>query len=241
MPEVILIPVPYGTVLMHVLLSVLIAASLYAIQQGAQSVTEPESGVAFPVTITAGEGEQALTGTGIRTRTVAKVKVYAFGLYVDPQGARQALAGWAGRSERDLQQDASFYEALLKGDFGKTLRLVMTRDVEGARMAEAFDDVLGPRVRRAGTEMNMPGGDQALASFRGLFDGLTMTKGSELVFTCLPGGTLKSTIQGKPAADIQSPALCWALFDVYLGKDPISGGGKKTVIARVPQILAAQP
>jgi hypothetical protein len=68
-----------------------------------------------------------------------------------------------------------------------------------------------------------------------------MAKGSELVFTWLPGGTLKSTIEGKPAADIQSPALCWALFDVYLGKDPISGGGKKTVVARVPQILAAQP
>ena len=229
---------------MHALLPILVTTALHSLQatqQSSATVTEPESGVAFPVTLQIEPGKHVLAGTGIRTRTVAKVKVYAFGIYLDPQAAREKLAVWAGRSERDLQQDPSFYDALLKDSLPKSLRLVMTRDVEGARMAEAFHDVLGPRVRRAATSMNMPGGEEALGTFRGLFGAATMTKGTELVFTCLPGGTLKSTIQSKPAADIQSAALCWALFDVYLGKDPISGGGKKTVIARVPEILSYHP
>ena len=50
-------------------------------------VAEPNSHVKIPIELQA----QVLTGTGIRTRTIAKVKVYAFGLYVDQAGARSAL------------------------------------------------------------------------------------------------------------------------------------------------------
>lgn len=32
---------------------------------------------------------------------------------------------------------------------------------------------------------------------------------------------------------------CWALFDVYLGRDPVSKGGKKPIIAWFPMLLGA--
>jgi hypothetical protein len=85
--------------------------------------------------------------------------------------------------------------------------------------------------------MNMPGGEEALQSFRGYFSLSEMTKDAELVFTCTPDGTLYSNVKGEMKPDIQSPALCWALFDVYLGKKPISGGGKKSVIAGFPALI----
>lgn len=37
---------------------------------------------------------------------------------------------------------------------------------------------------------------------------------------------------------IQSPALCWALFDVYIGEKPVSADGKKRVVAGFPKLLA---
>lgn len=203
--------------------------------------TEPQSGVAFPMEVTGvgGDGTQALTGVGIRTKTFLKVKVYAFGLYVDPAGASAALSGYAGKPFSDLQRDQQFYDGILQMDFPMTLRLVMTRNVGGDDMADAFDGALRPRVQRAAAEMNMPGGEQALDQFRGYFSVEEMTDGSELLFTCADG-TLNSSVKGVLQAPIASPALCWALFDVYLGKDPISKGGKRTVVMNFPQILGSE-
>jgi hypothetical protein len=116
--------------------------------------------------------------------------------------------------------------------------MVMTRDVDGETMADAFDGALRPRVELAAAEKNMPGGVEALATFRGYFSVEEMTKEAELVFSCTPEGTLSSLVKGESLDDIQSDALCWALFDTFLGEDPISDGGKKTVIANMPNILA---
>src|SRR5688572_21188123 len=136
---------------------------LLAAVQGS-TVTEPNTKVPFPVELQTPAGVQALAGTGVRTRTMLQVKVYAFGLYVDPAGARTGLAAWRGKSANDLNHDETLYRELLRGTFPMTMRLVMTRDVGGSQMAEAFDGALAPRVAQAATR-GMPGGAEALATF----------------------------------------------------------------------------
>lgn len=213
-----------------------------AVAQNANTTVqlEPSSGVPFPmeITVAGGGATHVLAGTGIRTKTFLKVKVYAFGIYVDEAPARTALAGFADQTAKDLERNQDFYEQILRRDFALTLRLVMTRDVGGEDMADAFDGALRPRVQRAAAEMNVPGGEAALDTFRGYFSVDEMTKDTELLFTCTPDGTLRTAIKGEGAPTIQSNALCWALFDVFIGKNPISNGGKKTVIANIPSILA---
>lgn len=214
----------------------MIATLLIVATLQGSSVTEPNTKVAFPVEIQTPAGVQALAGAGVRTRTMLKVKVYAFGLYVDPAGARATLSAWRGKSAADLARDKAFYDELLKGSFPMTMRLVMTRDVGGEQMAEAFDGALAPRVAQAATR-EMPGGADALARFRGFFTD-KLTSGTELLFTWAPGNRLMASIGGRPVGDIENAALCWALFDVYLGPNPISPDGKKTVIARLPEVVA---
>lgn len=224
------------------LVSVLSALTLSGALGGVaaqQAVNEPSSGVPFPLRLSAPSGgDQILMGTGLRTKTFLKVKVYAFGLYVDSAAGQAAMAAFAGKDHKALEKDDAFYSDLLKMSFPMTLRLVMTRDVGGDDMAEAFDGALRPRVQQAAAEMNMPGGEAALDAFRGYFSVEEMTKESELLFSCT-NGTLASRVKGEARAPIQSPALCWALFDVYLGQKPISGDGKKKVIANFPALLAA--
>jgi hypothetical protein len=203
---------------------------------GQQTVNEPSSGVPFPLRLTTPAGEQVLMGTGIRTKTFLKVKVYAVGFYVDSAAAVQDLASFAGQDLATLRKDAGFYDALLKLPFPMSLRLVMTRNVDGETMASAFDESLRPRVQRAAAEMNMPGGEDALGTFRGYFSVEQMTKGAELVFTCAHD-TLYSNVKGTERPAIGSAALCWALFDVYLGAKPISGDIKKNIIANFPALL----
>jgi len=210
-----------------------------AAQGDTVTYTDPSTKVVFPVELQApGGGAQVLTGTGVRTRTIANVKVYAFGMYVEPAGAKSDLAAFAGKTAQDLERDETFYARLLERHFPMTLRLVMTRDVDGATMGEAFDGALRPRVVRAGTEKNMPGGEQALDRFRGYFSTAELTRESEMVFSCSPEGRLLTSIRGTAQPEIDSPALCWALFDVYLGANPVSSSGKRSVIRRFPPLLA---
>jgi hypothetical protein len=209
--------------------------------QAQDTVNEPSSGVPFPVRVASPAGaEHLLMGTGIRTRTFLQVKVYAFGLYVDSAGAASVLSDHAGKDLKTLQKDDVFYNDLLAFQFPMTLRLVMTRNVGGEDMAEAFDGALRPRVQRAAAERNLPGGEEALTTFRGYFSVGEMTKESELLFACTTDGTLYSRVKGEDKPSIQSPALCWALFDVYLGEDPISGDGKKRVITNFPALLGTR-
>ncbi len=74
----------------------------------ATEVTESNTQVKFPVELQVATGVQALTGTGVRTRTIAKVKVYAFGLYVEQTGARSALAAWRGKKAAGLSKGPAF-------------------------------------------------------------------------------------------------------------------------------------
>jgi hypothetical protein len=209
------------------------------VQAQADSVIEPNSRRMFPVRLAVpGTGQmQVLTGTGIRTKTIFKVQVYAFGLYVDSPAAAQALAEWRGRPARELEKDESFYQMLLEDNFEKTLRLHMTRDVGGDDMAEAFEDALGPRVRHYVDSLGASGGEEALQEFQSYFRVEELTKETVLLFSWRPGGTLVTAVAGEVKGEIQSPALTWALFDVYLGRKPITKDGKKGVAARFPALL----
>jgi chalcone isomerase-like protein len=202
--------------------------------QGAAGI-ESNTNVQFPTELRTPVGVHVLTGTGVRTRTMFKVKVYTFGLYVARDGARTALARWRGKSAADLARDASLYDELLKGSFPMTMRLVMARDVGAEQMAEAFEGALAPRVAQA-AQRGMPGGADALGRFRALFTS-ELTSGTELLFTWAPGDKLLVSIGGRQVGEIENRALSWALFDVYLGPKPISPEGKKTVVARLPEVI----
>lgn len=216
----------------------LMAGTAWA-QEHPDTVIEKSSKRAYPVHLMAGPTGQThtLTGIGVRTKTFLNVKVYAVGLYVDAAAAREALEDWAAKSPKELEKDKSLYARLLDMDIGMTLRLVMTRNVGGETMANAFDEALAPRVEKAAAEMNMPGGMEALAKFRSYFGLDKVTDGSILQFSCVDG-TLYSNIKGEEAEPIESPALCWALFDVYLGEKPISKGAKKKMGRGFAEILA---
>ncbi len=216
------------------------ALPLYAQEAEPEIVNERSSGVPFPtrLTVPGGTAQHVLTGTAIRTKTFLKVKVYAYGLYVDVVAAKATLASYADQSVSSLERNDAFYRRILDRDFAMTLRLVMTRDVGGDDMADAFDGALRPRVQRAAAEMDMPGGEAALDQFRSYFSLDEMTKSAEIVFSCSPEGLLTTSVKEEEQTPIESDALCWALFDVYLGEKPISGDGKKRVIGRFPQLLA---
>jgi chalcone isomerase-like protein len=209
----------------------------------APTVKEPSSGLPFPTWLMVGpkgkRAQHALSGLGIRKKTIFRVKVYAYGLYIDVDAARAHMKPFMSKTTKQLLKDRNFDRALASDKFGKSLRLVMARDVDADDMEEAFEDALKPRMKRylkKASDEDRANGTAALKKFQGYFT-KELEKKHELIFTWLPGGYLHTTIQGKKMPVIQDVALVWALFDVYLGEDPISDDGKENIVKALPKVL----
>lgn len=206
------------------------------------TVREEETGVEFPVAlIPPGDREaQWLVGTGVRETRFFGVNVYAFGLYVEPESTRLVLADLVGLPAATLVQDEEFFGRVLALDFPMTFRLVMARDVSGNAIADSFEDALRPRFARLAL-LDATGAEaedgRMLDRFRGYFNIDRVEKGTEIVFSCGPDGVLFTSVGGSERAPIESRTLCVSLFDVYLGSDPISPDGKRSVVARMPELL----
>ena len=228
-------------VVVLVLLVLLVSLSFFSEAQSTagETISEPRSGTPFPLSLTPPGATMPhwIMGTAIRKRTIFGIKIYAFGLYVDPEGARASLSEFAGVSASRLERDERFYRKLLGLNFAMTLRLVMTRTVEGNDVAGAFDDALRPRLARAVTDTGSSEELAVLERFHSYFDVTEVRSGTEIVFSCGPAGRLMTSVGGDVRPPIDSRALCRALFDVYLGEDPISDDGKKGVIAGFPRLI----
>ena len=185
----------------------------------------------------------SLAGTGIRTKTIFKVKVYAMGLYMDAAPTKTALSKWEGKDLKSLSKDEGFYGAMMSAPVAKSMRLVMTRDVDGEDMAEAFSDSLGPRVKAACKGLEAADAERARASvkaFEAYFSVDELKEDVEILFTWLPSGQLVTSVGGAVQGVLDAPVLCAALFDIYFGKDPISDSSKTSLISRIPGMLAAK-
>lgn len=209
------------------------------LQKASEStVTEPKTGIAFPTWIASlGTGtKHELTGVGARTKTIFGIKVYAVGFYIDARRAAKLLVEYKDRKDRRIEKDKRFAQALLQDDFGKSLRLVMARNVDAEDMREAFEDILEPRIKSRARDKEDRKGMQALQTFRSYFKE-DPKKGDELIFTWEPGGRLYTRITGKDMPVIESPTLCWALFDAYLGNDPVIEKARVAFLRGVPPLL----
>ena len=222
------------------------------IQEEVPTAKEGESKHRYPVTIksTLSEADAKkkdakpqdldLIGLAIREKTIFNVNVYSYVVYADSAFVAKDLAAWKGKSAKALGKDATLYKTLLSPNGTKELRMRFCRDVDAEDIVEAFEDSLEPRIlsRRKAMEGTKAEKLKDLTTFRGFFSLDELKEGNELRFTWHPDGTLCTVVNGERKPDLKSQDLAWAMFDVYLGDDPISKSGKKDLVSRLPGILA---
>ncbi|MEM9381636.1 MAG: chalcone isomerase family protein [Planctomycetota bacterium] len=181
-----------------------------------------------------------LLGLGIREKTILAVNVYSYALYVDRPFVQKDLGDWRGWKRGKIERDEALFERLLEQNATKELRLRFCRNVAAEDVVDAFEKSIKPRM--LARRRDKPGSDadklKDVATFRGFFRLDKLRKGNELRFTWHPDGTLSTVVNGERKADLNSPDLCWALFDVYLGKKPISKSSKRKLVRRLPDVLA---
>ncbi len=187
---------------------------------------------AFP----GGEDGEFLMGVGLYTKTIFSVKIYALGLYVEPEPAARELSSFLGETPRSLSRNPDFYQRLLDGKYAKSLRWILCRTVGGDDVAEAFDDVLNPRLARlarSSTPEESARAQAALRRFRDFFSD-ELVEGEEVLYSWRPGGRLYTVIGGRELPVLESESLCKALFACFLDEDPISSKAKRQFAERLP-------
>jgi hypothetical protein len=190
---------------------------------------EPESGTLFPLQLSDGE---TLVAAGVRLMTPLKVQVYSLGLYVDVVLGNLLLSRWVGASPERVLSDRAFWDKLSSpsSDMRRTLRMQVVREVSGRHMQSGFDRGLVWRVKHAARRMDMPGGKEALRTFNAAFrDAGILREGSEILIRCLGQGRLQLCIEGRPAVDLDSPALVWALLQMFFGEKSVAPNVKERV------------
>jgi len=106
---------------------------------------------------------------------------------------------------------------VVAADAEKSLRLVFARGVKADAVADALAERLEPKLGKA---------SPALAAFKAAFAGAFITRGTVVTLAVQRGGKLSCCVAGKAAKPIASPELCRALFDIYLGRDPVAPAAK---------------
>ncbi|XP_055823998.1 fatty-acid-binding protein 3, chloroplastic [Solanum dulcamara] len=172
----------------------------------------------------------SLLGTGYREKVFAiiGVKVYAAGLYVN-DSVFSRLDAWQGHSAADIQQDPSLFNKIFEADLEKSLLIVLVRDIDGKTFWDALDEAISPRIKSPTADDK-----SALSTFRGVFQGKPLKKETSIFLTWVdPTKMLVSlSFDGMPSsvdATIESPNVASALFDVFLGGDPVSPSLKGSV------------
>ncbi|CAI5484362.1 unnamed protein product [Closterium sp. Yama58-4] len=189
----------------------------------ANVVTEPATKINFPVTLAApgGSKDLSLLGTGVREKKLGPlaVKVYGVGVYAEPK-LLDVLAGWKGKPA-----DKAFFDAITSTPSEKAIVIVLARNVGSDQFWNALTEELAPRLTAAGEGL----GD--LEAFGQLFKDRSLKKNTGVYITWRQPSTLQVafsddvTAGGAPSAasaTFESPGLLAALFDIYLGAEPVS-------------------
>ena len=176
----------------------------------AQVIAEPKSGTKFA----AKDGDTSLLGVGLRTKTFAKVKVYAIGLYVADSAIAGPLKGKAGTPE--------LYRQLVAGDFKRNVVMKFLRNVSTEQIRDAFNE----SFKNSGVKS-----DVWIAYFGDI------RSGQELVIGWTPGVGLETKVAGTDKPVINDKALASAIFGIWLGEKPIQDDLKKDLVARGGELL----
>jgi len=131
-------------------------------------------------------------------------------------------------TESYAQEGVNFKSAeeLVKADTFKQLQLVMERQVDGRDMAASFRS----SVLLNHKEEEFP---EELALLDNLFKETKVIKGDQIKLTHIPGVGIHCLIVDKIEVTIKSIEFSKAIWEIYLGKNNLGDGIKKSLIGKL--------
>jgi len=196
---------------------------------------EPKTGLVFPAAI----DDEKLLAVGVRSKNLfglASVKVYAFGVYIDPSSVVRELSSTYGSTSASILSNSKWFQNdVIAKDTKITVRLIISyKRLKIKQIKGAFEESVGNGIEKLSGAPNKP----LLNSFTSLFtDDIPLEKGTIIDLRRDSGHTLTASVGGKKLGSIQSQLLCKALFDLYMGDKPFDADAKKVMSKGLAAIL----
>ena len=196
---------------------------LFSSSSSSSSSSSLIDGMDFPDTIKINGATQSLVGGG--TRTKWSFKVYTVGIYSEVkiiQSLKKKYNGPTNNGEVNMLLTRDFSDSKLSGGGAKTLLLQFRREVSAPDMVEALSDAL---VTKIGKDKSTKFSEFILNMAPN-----RLTKGTNFYISC-KGEKLISSLNNnnnskESSSSISIKGLCTAIFDVYLGNNPVSQAAK---------------
>ena len=209
---------------------VFVALMLFSLGARAESVSEPATGHSFESSLTLGGRPYVLLGAGVRKKFL--VKVYAMALYVEEADARHAfpaLVSRAGGHDHAKLTSADHAQSFeMWGTFGKHAVLHFVRDVDAAKIRDAFAEGLEDELsEKAPADLK-----QATQQFLDLFD-QDLKNGQEIVIHTGADGKIDVTLPGGIKHGPESGKLARSVWGIWLGQKPISADLRRALVERI--------
>ncbi|KAG9457307.1 hypothetical protein H6P81_001815 [Aristolochia fimbriata] len=207
---------------------------------------EPRTGILFPRVLvnvllqnSSTLTSEVLVATGSRSMRVIKIKtlkIYAFGLYIEPDSVCKKLGPkYASVPVNELNNCPDFFEDLLREDIHMTVRLVINYNgLKISSVRDAFEKSLRARLRKVNPDTDY----KCLRTFGSYFmQDITLPVGTAIDFRQTSDGQLITKIGGKHIGAVHSKDLCRAFFDMYVGDMPVSAQAKEDIARNIAGIL----
>ncbi|MGA2624153.1 MAG: chalcone isomerase family protein [Bacteroidota bacterium] len=169
-----------------------------------ETVKEPSTGKVFPamVKFTHEGKEYVLAATGLTVRKKVIFKVYGMVHYME----EPTRAG----SEEDA------FNAVLTDGKAKQITLDFARDVDAAKIKEAYAD----GFKQHASPEDLQKIQSLIDQFTGYF-AKDVKENEQFVFRWLPGGSIIAIVQGEQKPIITNGLFAQALWSIWFGKDSI--------------------
>lgn len=140
--------------------------------------------------------------------SITMIILYGLTLYLDEQGARQALEPFKGQPLDALLEKEKIQQVIIDGDFPKLALLKFDYEESGRDIREDLAEAIGRGVREAGKFLNYLRRD--------------FKPGDEVVVRIAGGERVLTTVAGKDMPEIQSRSLARALLKGWMSKKLLS-------------------
>jgi tetratricopeptide (TPR) repeat protein len=168
---------------------------------------------------------------GIGCRKVYGFKVYGMAMYLEDAPARASfpkLASMAqGKDIEHLTNGDLAQTWVLLGDFGKIGVLKFVRNVSAKDVMDAYRDSLNEELKNQSRELK-----KNIEAFVKLFN-LDVKEGDDCTIRTSAAGEISVEMGGKRQKGPTDPTLAQAIWNIWLGKRPISADLRKQLVTKI--------
>ena len=186
--------------------------------------------------------QQELAATGTRTwgswwdgRGLLNLRIYDFAIYVDSDKLKRSRMSRKFRHKSPSQLRDDYYQSLRSStDFGMSLLVRTNHALPIGMMSREYERILRKRISMVGGDSQDPHLNAMLEYFKepNLPDHVkwgrnTVRKGTVLAFHRMDCGGLEAKANHEVLGAVPSHHVSAALFDLYLGSNPVHPKAKR--------------